>query len=157
MVKLHYMLILPACLMIANPSVADVEVDDEDDISIRCINTRSLRTTEVVNDNNVLFYMMGSKLYLNILPRTCKGLSRERRFSYTTMGRSLCSSDTIRILSGSGGNLHEGMQCRLGRFYPTTKEEVAAARERSTQPPQAEPPAGAEVEEVGKETDEPEG
>ena len=156
MVKPLFMLILPLCLMVADPSMADEEVDDEEDNSIRCINTRNLKTTEVVNDDNLLFYMMGTKVYLNVLPRTCKGLSRERRFSYSTTGRSLCSSDTIRVLSDSGGSLHQGKLCRLGRFYLTSKEEVAAARERSMQPPQAEPPAGAEVEEIGKEPDEPE-
>ena len=150
MSKPLFMLILPACLMAAGSSALDEMDDDADDSSIRCINTRSLKTTEVVNDSNLLFYMTGKTVYLNIMPRECKGLSRERRFSYSTNGRSLCSSDAIRILSDSGGSLHEGRLCRLGRFYLTSKEEIAAARERGKESPPAKPPEGAEVEEVGK-------
>jgi len=158
MIKTFLLLVL-TCLMVTDPSWADEATDDADDVddnSTRCINTRSLRTTEVVNDSNLLFYMAGKKIYLNVMPRECTGLSRERRFSYSTTGRSLCSADTIRILYDSGGNLHEGRLCRLGRFYLTSKEAIAAARERSTQPPRAEPPEGAEVEEIGTETDETE-
>lgn len=154
MSKPLFILTLTACLMAAGPSPADELEDDADDNSIRCINTRSLKTTEVVNDSNLLFYMTGKTVYLNILPRECRGLSRERRFSYSTNGRSLCSSDAIRILSDSGGSLHEGRLCRLGRFYLTSKEEIAEARERGSQSPRAKPPAGAEVEEIGTEADE---
>jgi hypothetical protein len=156
MSKPLFMLILPACLMAANSSAVDEVDDDAGDSSIRCINTRSLKTTEVVNDSNLLFYMTGKKVYLNVMPRECKGLSRERRFSYSTNGRSLCSSDAIRILTDSGGSLHQGKLCRLGRFYLTSKEEIAAARERGSEPPRAKPPAGAEVEEIGTEADEAE-
>jgi len=154
MSKPLFMLILLACLMAANPSPADEIADEADDNSTRCINTRRLKSTEVVNDSNLLFYMTGTTVYLNVMPRECKGLSRERRFSYSTTGRNLCSSDAIRILTDSGGSLHEGKLCRLGRFYLTSKEEIAAARERGSESPRAKPPAGAEVEEIGTETDE---
>ena len=155
-IKQLYMLMLPACLLslsTAIPSLADEETGDN---VRKCINARSLRTTEVVDDRNILFYLSGKTVYLNILPKECKGLSRERRFSYRTSGTSLCNFDTIRILSDRGGGLHEGKLCRLGYFHLTSKEAIAEARERGSETPRAKPPAGAEVEEIGTETEESE-
>ena len=156
MIKQLYVLMFPACLLGLSTAISSL-ADEETDENVRnCINTRSLRTTEVVDDSNILFYLSGKTIYLNILPRECKGLSRDRRFSYTTSGTSLCNFGTIRILSDRGGGLREGKVCRLGYFHLTSREAIAEARERGSESPRAKPPAGAEVEEIGEETDDSE-
>ena len=95
---------------------ADEVDEDVDENAKKCINVRTLKRTEVVDDYHILFFMSGSTDYINRQPRACVGLSRERRFSYTTSSRSLCNFDSIRILSDSGGGRHEGRSCRLGHF-----------------------------------------
>ena len=71
--------------MLATPSAVaqDDEVDPGDGMR-DCISLRSVRRTEVVDDLNVLFYMRGSTVYHNVLPRPCSGLARQDRFSYRT-------------------------------------------------------------------------
>ena len=92
--------------------------------SERCINVRSIRGADVIDDNYVLFRVQGRRLYLNALPKSCKGLSRDRRFSYETYTRSLCERDTIRVLREAGGGIYDGRACKLGRFQPITEEDL---------------------------------
>jgi hypothetical protein len=131
----------------SGPLLADeVDNDIDDDGGENCINVRTLRHTDVVDDQHILFFMTGKTIFLNTLPKPCRGLSRERRFSYSTTSRMLCEFDTIRILSDMGGTIHEGRACRLGAFYLTSKENVEAARERGAEPPAAKPLPGADEE-----------
>jgi hypothetical protein len=127
---------------------ADDDVDADIDGIEKCISTRILRRTEVVDDRHILFYLSGKKVYLNILPNLCSGLSRERRFSYTSISQRLCRLDSIRILSDVGGTIHQGRSCRLGYFHLTSEEEIEAALNRMAEPPPIKPPAGADVEEI---------
>lgn len=138
-------------MLLAAPAQADEEEDspfDDDPEAKRCINTTSIRSTDVIDDNNIAFHMRGSKVYLNILPRRCTGLGRERRFSYTTSVGSLCSSDMIRILQDGGGGIMQGRSCRLGVFHPTTKEGLDAVSERNAAPPEAREPSMPEPQEI---------
>jgi len=137
--------------LLAAPAHADEEEDssfDDDPEAKRCINTTAIRSTDVIDDNNIAFYMRGSTVYLNILPRRCTGLGRERRFSYTTTVGSLCSSDMIRILQDGGGGIMQGRSCRLGVFHPTTKEGLDAVSERNAAPPEAREPSMPEPQEI---------
>lgn len=148
MAKFVVSLTLTSCLMAASLTFADeIEVDVDDDRE-KCINVRILKRTEVVDDQHVLFYLSGKTVYLNKLPNLCSGLSRERRFSYTTFSNRLCRLDSIRILSDVGGTIHQGRSCRLGYFYLTSKEEIEAAQERMQEPPPIKQPEGADVEEI---------
>ena len=83
-----------------NPESSNSELDVEE--SARCVNSRTIKRTSVIDDRNIVFYMRGSRIYINVLPRECRGLSHQRRFSYTTVTRSLCNSDSIRILRETG-------------------------------------------------------
>ena len=127
---------LAACLvplLLALPALG--QGDDEEEAFDRtpqdCIFTSSIRETEAIDDQNVIFYMRDRKVYRNHLPRKCPGLEREDRFSYKLEGtRRLCSINTITILEdsffgGGVGGLRDGFTCRLGEFVPLTPEEVA--------------------------------
>jgi hypothetical protein len=138
------------------PLLADeVEVDEIDNIdTVKCIRIRSLRSTKIVDDLNIIFSMIGSKTYHNILPRQCHGLARQDRFSYQTTTGSLCNLDTIRILYQAGSSLQEGNACRLGLFHPISKEDAAALLDKPNQPLEAEPIPLPEPEEIGIDSDE---
>lgn len=148
---LALLLAFPA-LLLADDEREQDEIDREE--GIRCIQTRSIRSTDVLNDSNIVFRMQGNRYYHNTLPRRCNGLSRERRFSYTTHSQSLCANDLITILSDSGFGMLDGRSCRLGRFRPTTKEDIADFKERMRAPPKARPPEPPPPQEVIPDDDE---
>ena len=148
------MLILPLCLLhlsAAGPSIAD-EVKDEN--ARNCIQARTIKRTEVLDDLNIFFFMRGKSIYHNILLRQCTGLSRDRRFSYGASTNSLCHLDRIRILHDSGSAIQEGRSCQLGYFHPVNAEDIAAIIERTQRLPQVEPLPPAEPEEIITETNE---
>lgn len=129
------------------------EQDAVEDDSKRCLNARSIRGADVIDDNYVVFEIQGRRLFLNALPKSCVGLSRDRRFSYDTYTRSLCALDKIRILREAGNTFYESKSCSLGRFQPITYEELQLfIDERTAKPePKPEKPEPAEVEDVVKE------
>jgi hypothetical protein len=127
-------LALIALVTAATTSTAADEEEGAGD-SERCINARSIRGADVIDDNYVLFRVQGRRLYLNALPKSCKGLSRDRRFSYETYTRSLCERDTIRVLKEASDGVYEGRACKLGRFQQITEDElVEFIRDRSVTP-----------------------
>ena len=141
-------------LLAVTPSLADEVVDEIDDIKAKsCIRVRSLRSTKVVDDLNIIFYMVGSTTYHNILPRQCHGLARQDRFSYESRSGNLCDLDTIRILYQAGTGMQEGNACRLGKFHPITKEDADALKEKLRELPQAEPIPLPEPEEIGEDSE----
>ncbi len=147
--------LLPACclLPITLFGAPDAELEDEWD-TVRCINSRVVRGTDVIDDRNIVFRMSGSKIYLNTLRSACKGLSRERRFSYVVHTRSLCSRDHIRILEDSGFGLREGRVCRLGRFRLVTEEDLEFWIRSQRKEPEPEPVAPPSIEKVGDSNEE---
>ena len=90
----------------------------------RCVSSRPIRKTEVLDDQNILFYMRGATIYLNHLPKPCNRLSKEGRFMYRTTVARLCRADIINILTEMGGSVGLGRACKLGSFYAITKEDV---------------------------------
>ena len=110
----------------ADPPVYEL---DEEDFAIdregeRCISTRNIRSTDILDDRTILFRMRGGDYYVNYLRNDCPGLVREERFSYRSSGGRLCQIDMIRVLEQFGGFIQEGMSCGLGAFYPITGEEA---------------------------------
>ena len=154
----HRKLLIAAVLLAAPTALQAADEAEEDDGSRRCINTRTLRSTDVLDDTHVVFRMVGTKVYLNTLKTNCSGLSRERRFSYVTHSRSLCEFDGIRILRDSGIGVHEGRRCKLGRFRLTTEEDITdmfdSMRNRP-EPEALEPPPLEDVVSDGNEDEDP--
>jgi hypothetical protein len=138
-------------LLVPGPSLADEE-DDEN--ALNCIHVSRIKSTKIVDDLHILFYMYGKTDYVNILPRQCRGLSREGRFSYRVSVNTLCQLDSIRILYDGGMGLEEGKSCRLGFFHEVTEEDIEAILDPEPRLPPPEPLPSAEPEEIIKETDE---
>jgi len=130
-----------ACLLFQSEQATAQEeppvVEDEDSIieGERCISSRPIRKTEVLDDQNILFYMRGAGIYLNHLPKPCKRLAQESRFMYRTTVARLCRADMINILNDTGLGLSAGRGCKLGNFYAITQEDV----EKIKSPPEVEP------------------
>ena len=125
-----------ALLLLAWPVLAQDPADEApaeelvyDENTEDCISLRNVRRTEVVDDRNVLFYMRGSTVYHNILPRKCGGLAREDRFSYQTSVGRLCRLDHIRVLYNDAFGLREGNRCSLGVFHKIDSEDAKAFKE----------------------------
>ena len=96
-----------------------------------CINLISLDHTEVVNDQTILFYMVGGKVWKNTLPYKCPGLGFEGAFGYETAIDQLCSVDTITVLDTDGGM--PGATCGLGKFEAYTPPPKASKKADKTQ------------------------
>ena len=139
---------LAAVAAVALPTVAHTEDEGIEDNSRRCLNARSIRRTEVIDDNNVVFEIQGRRLFLNQLPKSCTGLSENRRFSYETYTRSLCAFDKIRVLREAGDTFFEGRSCSLGRFRPVTVDELLEAERSTVDPAPPQKVESADVEDV---------
>lgn len=140
----------------AGAAVAGQEEEPIYDENTRdCIDLRRVRRTEVIDDRNVLFYMAGSTVYHNILPRQCGGLARQDRFSYKTSIGRLCRIDYISVLYDDPvTGLREGNRCSLGVFHKITKEDAAAFKDDSGRGPAANPLPMPEPEEVDDQPEE---
>ena len=129
------MLIVVTCLLNMSISVSAMADDEKDDKSRGCISTRTLKTTAVVDDRNVLFIKVGDTIFHNILPKVCKDLARYQQFSYATTAGSLCNFDTIYVLDAQG---RESRSCRLGKFYEISTEELRVLVENSRRLPDSD-------------------
>jgi hypothetical protein len=146
--KKHFMTFAAlTCVMgLAPVALADEEAEAvTEEASERCIDTRRISRTVVVDAHTVLFYMRGGRIYRNTLPHKCMSLAREKRFSYRTSTSRLCDVDVITVLYDMGG-LTRGPSCGLGRFYPVTKEEADAIRQGPDGEIEPEPIEPAEME-----------
>jgi hypothetical protein len=135
---------------------AQVDEEEFDRTPRRCVSTARIRNTDILDDRTILFYMRGNKeVYRTYLPRECPGLERNDRFSYQTQNGQLCDSDTITVLEQFGASLSPSFTCRLGDFFPITREEAedlklendeTLKRKAIRSEPAELPPEGAESE-----------
>jgi hypothetical protein len=146
-------LALLLALLVPGPSLADEEEEEEDNTR-KCVHVNRIQNTKVVDDLRILFYMRGGSDYVNILPRQCRGLSREGRFSYRVSANTLCQQDSIRVLRYGGTGFEEGNSCRLGSFHEVTEEDIEMILDPEPRLPPPKPLPSAEPEEIIKETDE---
>jgi len=144
--------IVIGCCLLALAPLTGFATEDADDSAVeRCISLRAIDKTDVVDDNNILFYMRNGDVYLNRLPHRCPGLKRERTFMYRTTMPRLCDVDIITVLDQAGFGFMPGASCGLGRFYPISEDEARMLKESPPKQvePQEAPPA--EPEEIGGE------
>ena len=88
-----------------------------------CLQTISIRNTDIVSDRIIDFETSGGKTYRNVLPNRCSGLRVEDAFSYTTSTNQLCNVDIIRPLQRIGGSLESFGACGLGEFQEIRESE----------------------------------
>ena len=116
------------CMLITTASNATFAKEGSDekleDRSKRCVSLARIKRTDVVDDQNILFYMNGRKVYLNKLPHKCHGLARADAFMYRTSMSQLCDLDIITVLDNIGFGFMRGPSCGLGTFYPIDKERA---------------------------------
>ena len=101
-------------------------VDGDDEEPVRCINLRSIDRTEILDDQNILFYMYGGKIYLNRLSHPATGLDRHQPFMYRTNVSNLCKGEIITVLEDWGFGFTPGASTTLGKFAPI---DAAAAND----------------------------
>ena len=95
----------------------------------QCISLQRIDHSEIVDDQNILFYMKGDEVYRNYLPHDCPGLSTHDAFMYRTSLSQLCSLDIVTVLMRMGFNgFTPGASCGLGMFYPVTEQDVAGLK-----------------------------
>lgn len=112
-------------------SAAAQDGDGDDEASLDrtpedCIIASRIRSTKIVDDETILFYLGGSRVYQNVLPGECPRLKVNGRFAYEIHSSRLCFIDTITVLDRFGGSFSRGFTCRLGKFLPITDLEADA-------------------------------
>jgi len=146
--KRNVIVVLGCCLICSSPLLVSADEELDEATAERCIPLRSISSTKVVDDYNILFYMRGGDIYRNPLPHRCPGLRSERTFMYRTSLSQLCDLDIITVLYDNGFGFTPGPSCGLGRFYPITKEEVKALQNPPRKVEKQDVPS-AEPEEIG--------
>ena len=130
----------------AGPAMAD---QAQSEGTRNCVPTRRLKNTAVIDDKNILFVMIGDKIYHNELPRQCSGLAQSGSFTYGTMVGNVCRQDTIQVLRPNSDL--PGRTCSLGVFRPVAPEDLRALVEGLRGPvSQGKAPPPADVEEIGE-------
>lgn len=84
-----------------------------------CIPLTAFNETRV-RDGRTIDFMAptGRRGWRNTLPYDCPGLASEQAFSFNTSLTQLCSTDIIRVLDRTGGDIRPGASCGLGQFTP---------------------------------------
>ena len=103
-------------------------IDDIDREPQRCIRLSGIDETHIVDDQTILFIMRNDDVYQNVLRNECRGLKREDRFSYKTLGGNLCQTDTVTVIQRFGGGFDAGRTCGLGPFIRVSEEEAEFLR-----------------------------
>ncbi len=86
---------------------------------VNCINSRQIQSTDVLDNQSVLFKLSGGIYYINHLPNRCSGLKMQDGFSYEQRGSNqLCNVDVIKPVRSGGANYGP---CPLGEFEEVTK------------------------------------
>ena len=114
-------------------AIADQHAEEEEPLPEgveSCLHLNSVDSIEILDEQHVLFYMRGGQIYNNHLARKCPGLRRNDTIMYRTTLNQLCSIDTFTVLERLGGGFMPGATCALGKFYPTTRDEVEALKAR---------------------------
>lgn len=101
----------------------DVAEDDAIDREpVKCVPMGQIQSTTAANDDSILFYRSGGRIYVNILERQCQGLRRSGLFTYKVRSgirvARLCDTDSITVIDKTTNSA--GLTCRLGVFHPIT-------------------------------------
>ena len=111
-------------ILTREPTAEDYESQE------RCIQTRRIRRTEVLDDKHIALDMGRDEYYIIQFAHRCHGLRRNTAVIYeTTVSNRLCAMDTVRGTYGTGGGVMPGPRCSVPGFQKVTKEQVVALKE----------------------------
>lgn len=80
-----------------------------------CVPLGNIKSTKVLDDSSILFYMNGGTAYLNELPDRCGPLGRYKSITYSTSLSKLCNTDVIDVID-AGSSVPKLGTCGLGQF-----------------------------------------
>ncbi len=99
------------CLMTPAPAAAQ----DAGSSKPVCLDVARIDHTEVLNNHQILFYMLGRKVWINNLKGNCATLDRTDGFVWESRIEKYCDNlETIRVI-------RTGEVCLLGAFTPYQK------------------------------------
>jgi len=106
------------------------ETSDPEEYSdtVRCVRSRSIRQTRILDDRHIVFEMPSKKYYLVQFKRRCQRLQPDSTLVYETRADQLCRLDQIRA-SNNFGMRDVGPPCSIPGFVSVTPEQVAQLRE----------------------------
>ena len=105
---------LRSLFLLAALTLGGAALADEDPPRV-CISPSNIQSTEIVDDNVILFHMSGGKvrIWKNTLEAKCFGLWINGGFAYEVRGGQICAhQQRITVLHGGGA------PCFLGDFTP---------------------------------------
>jgi hypothetical protein len=80
-----------------------------------CLDVDRIDHTEVLNNHQILFHMLGKKVWVNTLAYPCTTLTREEGFAWDSSIPRYCDNiEIIRVI-------RTGEVCQLGAFTPYEK------------------------------------
>ena len=78
-----------------------------------CLEVVRIKESVILDDQTILFEMLGGAFYLSRLPVECPGLKIAGGFGYETHLDKFCKQETIQVI-GSGSSV--GNTCMMGEF-----------------------------------------
>ena len=96
----------------------------------RCLNTRRIRRTQVLDEQHVLIEVGRDEYYLVQFKHRCPMLRRGEPVIYEPTGNRLCEMDALRgVLDQGLGDLRPGPRCNIPAFQSMTEAQVAQLKE----------------------------
>jgi hypothetical protein len=100
--------------------------EDFDRAPVQCISMRQIEGTQIVDDQTILFYRRGGRVYMNLLEQECPTLLQNKLFSYRvtsgTRAARLCDFNAITVVDHLTQQLT--YTCRLGMFHPIDEAQA---------------------------------
>ena len=94
----------------------------------RCISSRLIRRTQILDDRHVVFELTSNRYYLVQFKYRCPRLQPNAVLVYETRNDQLCRLDQVRA-ANSISNRDLGPPCSIPGFLPVRPEQIALLKE----------------------------
>lgn len=81
---------------------------------LNCISLPRIRSTQILDDQTILFKLTDKSVYLNEFPHACPQLKSMDAYTHRSSLNKICSLDSIRVLDTT--LVQELAGCSLGKF-----------------------------------------
>jgi len=96
---------------------------------LRCLNTGTYHSVEVLDPGHLLFWGRGGRVWLNQLRPACIGLSKDQILKFKMSGTYLCELDRFEGLDRNGQMGTITAMCGLQRFEEITDDQAKQLRD----------------------------